>query len=342
MQHIAIDLGGRESQVCVRSATGEIVEESKQPTSKLERFFREREKARVILETCAEAFRVADAALAEGHEVRVVPATLVRSLGVGEHGIKTDKRDARKLSEVSCRIDLPTVHVPSMTSREQRAICRQREALVQARTLLVNSVRGYLRTQLLRPRSGGTETFPKRVRKLLETRPEGLSESLERMLKSIECLTEQIELANKELAQIADVDPICQTLISHPGVGPVTSVLFRAKVDRIERFPNAHKLESCLGLTAGENSSSQRQQRTGITKAGSPQLRWVLVQAAWSLWRTRPEDPMVLWAQQVAKRRGRQVAIVALARKMVGVLYAMWRDGTTYDPSRAAKAVSKA
>ena len=100
-------------------------------------------ESRVILETCAEAFSVADAVLGLGHEVRVVPATLVRSLGVGARGIKTDVRDARILSEVSCRIDLPSVHVPTELARERRSTCGMREELVASRTALVSCVRGW-------------------------------------------------------------------------------------------------------------------------------------------------------------------------------------------------------
>jgi transposase len=110
MQHVAIDLGGRESQVCIRNEAGKIVQETKVATRKLAAFFKQQPSSRVVLETCAEAFRVADLALERGHEVRVVPATLVRSLGVGARSTKTDRRDAQVLSEVSCRIDLPSVH----------------------------------------------------------------------------------------------------------------------------------------------------------------------------------------------------------------------------------------
>lgn len=117
MEHVAIDLGGRESQVCIRAATGDVLLKRKVETSKLPAFLKRRAKSRVILETCAEAFRIADQALELGHEVRVVPATLVRSLGVGHRGIKTDRRDALALSEVSCRIDLPSVHIRSQRSR---------------------------------------------------------------------------------------------------------------------------------------------------------------------------------------------------------------------------------
>jgi transposase len=82
VEHVAIDLGGRESQVCIRNGTGGIVLEERVSTAKLRRFL-DRPKARVILETCSETFGAADLALEYGHDVRVVPASLVKSLGVG-------------------------------------------------------------------------------------------------------------------------------------------------------------------------------------------------------------------------------------------------------------------
>jgi transposase len=127
MDHVAIDLGGRRSQVCVRSSDGKIVEEKRLDTARLREFLEKKEKSRVIVETCAEAFGVADIALELGHEARVVPATLVRTLGVGARRTKTDQRDAQVLSEVSCRIDLPPVsisfglHPPSRRSLRQAA-----------------------------------------------------------------------------------------------------------------------------------------------------------------------------------------------------------------------------
>ena len=159
MQHIAVDLGKRESQVCVRSGDGAILHESRIPTSSLARFFKKQPHSRVILETCAEAFCVTDQALAQEHEVRVVPATLVKTLGVGARRVKTDVRDARVLSEVSTRIDLPSVHVPSDVARERRTICGMREQLIGACVSLINCVRGWARGQLIKIRSGETITF---------------------------------------------------------------------------------------------------------------------------------------------------------------------------------------
>jgi transposase len=336
MKHIAIDLGGMESQVCVRDPDGSLQLEGKRRTRDLDLFLKSHEKSRVIVETSAEAFKVADAALAAGHEVRVVPATLVKSLGVGSRRTKTDIRDAEILSEVSCRIDLPSVHIPSEVARHRRSLCALRETLVSARTQLINSVRGYLRTQLVRAPTGNTDTFPHRVRKVLERRPEGCPMMVERLLVSLDTLNDQIALADEELEQLAEADPICQQLMTTPGVGPVTAVRFVAALDRIDRFESAHKVEAYLGLTPGENSSSTRQRRTGITKAGPPQVRWTLTQAAWCLWRTRPQDRNVLWAQEIAKKKGRPIAIVALTRKLAGILFALWRDRSTYDPAHRA------
>jgi len=335
MQHIGIDLGGKESQVCVRTPEGEIVQEGKVVTRDLGRLLKRQPQSRVVLETCSEAFSVADAALELEHEVRVVPATLVRSLGVGARGIKTDLRDARTLSEVSCRIDLPSVHVPTELARQRRTMCGMREELVRSRTALVNCVRGWTRTQLLKIRGGHPETFPQRMRAAALARADGLPEYAERVLVVIDSLNEQIALADQELKQLALRDPLCERLMSVPGVGPVTSLRFAAAIDDVSRFPSAHSVQAFLGLTPGEHSSSERKHRTGITKAGPAPVRRVLVQAAWNLRRYRPADPTTQWAAEIEKRRGKHIATVAVARKLAGVLYALWRDGTRYEANHA-------
>ena len=123
-----------------------------------------------------------------------------------------------------------------------------------------------------------------------------------------------------------------------PGIGPMTSLCFVSVVDTFERFHDAHALESYLGLTPGESSSSLRVMRTGITKAGPAMMRHYLTQAALTLRRTRPREPICCWAQEIAKRRGKQIAVIATARKLAGVLFAMLRDKTSYQASRTSTA----
>lgn len=338
MEHVAIDLGGRESQVCVRAADGTVVEERRLATGGLAAYLGKRPRSRVVLETCAEGFAVADAALELGHEVRVVPGTLVRSLGVGAHGVKNDRRDAQVLSEVSCRIDLPSVHIPSADARRRKTVVAMREALVTSRTQLINSVRGYLRSLTVRVGGRSPTSFAERVRTLFAETGAEVPSFVARQLEVIELLTTQIRQADRALTTEAENDGVCRRLMGVPGVGPVTAVSFVAAVDRVDRFPDAHKLESYFGLVPGERSSSDRRHVTGITKAGSPRMRYLLVQAAWSAMLCRHHDPLQLWALEVQKRRGRKAAVTALARKLVGILYALWRDGTTYDPCRGAAA----
>ena len=338
MEHIAIDLGGRESQICVRASDGTVLAEERWPTGSLKKYLARRPKSRVVVESCAEAFSVAEAAEECGHEVNVVPATLVRALGVGARGLKTDVRDVRNLSEVSCRMArLPAVHIPAKASRERKPLCSLRENLVEVRTKLANGVRGWLRSEGLRsPRVGQPERLWLRVQEHLKQRDRVMPGYVERNLKAINFLTEQIEEADRELGATAKADPTCRRLMTVPGVGPVTAVRFAGAVDQVERFPNSHALESYVGLVPGENSSSERKRITGLTKAGARKLRWTLIQAAWSARRCRRNDPMVAWALQVEARRGKFVATVALARKMTGILYAIWRDGSTYHANRGS------
>jgi transposase len=339
MEHVAIDLGARTSQICVRSADGQILEEKRWPTKDLDTYLAGRPTSRVIVETCAEAFCVADAARKLGHETRVVPATLVKTLGVGARRLKTDLRDARALSEVSSRIDLPSVHIPRTESRDRKTMCGMREALIGARTKIINTVRGWLRSRGRRIERGGKASLRQRVEVAWEGQ---LPSYVDRQLKLIEVLNTQIAEADAEVKSWATADETCTRLMTVPGVGPLTALRFVAALDDVRRFESAHQVESYLGLVPGESSSSERQQRLSITKAGPRALRWVLVQAAWALHLRcrRPEAiPLQLWAHRIEQRRGRRTAIIALARKLAGILFALWRDGSVYEGSRGAKMI---
>src|SRR4051812_16103542 len=191
MDHIGIDLGDKESQVCVRTSAGTIIEEVRCRTTDLGAWLSRRASSRVVVETCTEAFRVAAIAQRHGHEVRVVAATLVRALGVGQRGLKNDERDARTLSEASCRIDLPSVHIPTVVSQEVKAICVSRESLVRMRTVLVNRVRSYLRSRIGERLRATPDTLPAKVRRALLDDPEGLPAHLERLLVVLETLRVQ-------------------------------------------------------------------------------------------------------------------------------------------------------
>jgi len=331
MNHLAVDLGSKQSQVCERSPQGDVLREARLKNSLLKAFFAQQPKSQVVLESCAEAFTVASWAKEAGHEVVVVPSTLAPALGVGARGVKTDKRDAQNLSLASCRMaQLPAVHQPGVVAKSIRSELASRALLVRMRTMAINHVRGYLRQALLRPKSGATRSFLKRVRELLLAQEEGIPQHLELVLGQVELLNQQLAAADRALMEIAKNDAVCQRLMTVPGVGPVTAAVFRATVDDVSRFANAQLLRSYLGLTPKEDSSGERQHRGGISKAGNSMARWALIQAAWAAWRTAPGEPMVRWAKELAMRKPKGVAIVALARKLAGILYAVWRDDSVY------------
>ena len=145
---------------------------------------------------------------------------------------------------------------------------------------------------------------------------------------------------NAQLSELAESNETCRLLMTAPGVGPVVAARMVSAVDDISRFKTAHALESYLGLTPGERSSGQTQRRTGLTKAGPTAVRSALVQGCWTILRVYKDEPMHAWAMQVAERRGKKVAVCALARKLVGILFAMWRDNTPYDSTRQRSEVT--
>lgn len=342
MHHAAIDLGSRESQICIRQPDGTIVEERKHPTRKLPEVFKTWPASRVVMEASAEAFKIADAALAAGHQVRVVPGKLVRLLGVGDRGVKNDQQDARHLSKASWQTDVPSVHIPSAAAREIKSFCGARDVLVATQRNLSNNVRGWLRTQLWKLPGGTMVTLPERLRTHARASGRELPEHIERQLTMLTQVTEQVQAANKQARRLAKEHPVCRRLMTVPGVGPITSLRFVAAIDDPSRFATAHRVQSYVGLTPGEHSSGGGGSKTGggkrgITKAGPSELRRCLVQAAWSVMLARRSHPMLEWVRQIAQRRSRPVAVVALARKLAGILFAIWRDGTTYEANHAAR-----
>ncbi|MGH7819911.1 MAG: IS110 family transposase, partial [Candidatus Binatia bacterium] len=151
-----------------------------------------------------------------------------------------------------------------------------------------------------------------------------------------EKLNEQIRAADDRMARRGKEDAVVRRLCTAPGVGIVTAAAYRATLDEAGRFRGAHQVQSYLGLVPREMSSGEKQHRGRITKSGNARARWLLVEAAWAVSRSRTAETAALraWAQRIASRRGKRVAMVALARKLAGILFAMWRDGTSFEPRK--------
>jgi transposase len=151
------------------------------------------------------------------------------------------------------------------------------------------------------------------------------------LLEIIEQLDVKLAVLELQLEQECADEPVIQQLMTVPSVGVVTAAAFVSVIDDARRFTSARKVGAYLGMVPSEKSSSDRRRLGSITKQGNSYLRSLLVEASWGIMRRSDDDPLHRWAEAVAKRRGKNVAVVALARRLAGVLWAMWRNGTVYD-----------
>jgi transposase len=165
-----------------------------------------------------------------------------------------------------------------------------------------------------------------------------LAETLDPLRRTVETLTTEIDGVDRRLATHAATDPVVQRLRTVPGVGPVVALTFRAFVDDVSRFTQAGQVSAAIGLVPREDSSAERRHRGHITKAGPPELRSLLVQAAWGCWRSHRSASLRAWVDRLAARRGRRIAVVALARRLSRILYAVWRDQSVFDAATLAAA----
>ena len=333
MEHVGIDLGASRSAICVVSSEGGVLLERSIRTLEIESFLAKRPRGRVAIESCAESRLVALRARKQGHDVRVVPAVFVRSLGIGARRIKTDKRDAQHLAIASFRLgdELPQIHVRTNESAAIQDLVRARSSLVSQRTMAINFVRAQLRKALLGtgPRRSA-KAFCTGVRAIL-----GKDTTLEvdAHLATIDVLNEQIEGLERRMKQVSEASEPATRLRKITGVGPIVSLAFLAAVADPKRFSSGSHLASYIGLSPGENTTGGKVRRTGIIAAGQRQVRGLLVQAAHSMLNARKtREPMAQWALEIERRRGRNVAVCALARRLAIVMWAMLRDGTRYDP----------
>jgi transposase len=210
-----------------------------------------------------------------------------------------------------------------------------RETIVATRSKYIHVVRSLLRQHGVHVRACASSALVCRVRELdLDA---AIGAQVEPLLQLLEATEAQIRAADRGLGELSESDPAVRRLSTVPGVGPVTAATFVAVVDRAERFGHASELRAYLGLVPSEYSSGDNQHRGHLTKAGNRRLRSLLVEAAWCMLRhPRPEsESLRAWALAIAVRRGKRIAAVALARKLAGVLYAMWRDGTRFGERRS-------
>jgi transposase len=288
----------------------------------------------VLVESSTESEWVAQYLEGLGHELVVADPNYAPMYGERNRRVKTDRRDAEALFEANRLGIYREAHRRSREQRDVTALLKVRDSLVRTRTRWINLVRSLLRREGLRTRSGGSASFVDRVDEL-ELTPQ-LRAEVRPVLELLGPVNEQLASLDRLIVELKKGDERLARLQTTPAIGAVTSAAFLAVIDDVGRFPRAHAVESYLGLVPSEWSSSEKKLRGRITKTGDSRVRWLLVEAGWTIMRSRRLEcqPLRSWAEGVAARRGRKVAAVALARRLAGILYAMLRDGTDYNPTQ--------
>jgi transposase len=341
MRKVGLDLGARHIALC-EVAEGVVVRRATvRRLQELEPILGSQTAgAQVAFEACREGWHVHDVLTGWGKEPVMLDTTRVRQIGVGQHGRKNDALDAEAIAMALDAGRVPMAHVLSPERRVLRAKLSVRSELVEMRARQVTLLRGLARAEGILVSSSSTDGF---LQKLQQASLSPATRTL--MAPLVATLTvaqEQLAAMDKEIARVAKGDPIIRLCATAPGVALIVAATFVSVIDEAKRFRNAHAVSAYLGLVPGENTTGGKRRLGSITKHGNMHARSMLVQSAWQILRAGDaDDPLRRWADALAKTRGKKIAAVALARRLAGVLWAMWRDGTVYDPGMQARESAK-
>jgi transposase len=362
-QIVAIDLGKFNSVVCLfdpANGTHRFQSLATTPTSihdllaSLIRTPADAASVLVVFETCEVCGWVHDVATALGFPVAVANPcheawrwTKVKR--------KTDKDDALKLARMAHLGELPTVYMPPPAMRQRRRLVHHRHALVHRRTAVKNQVRSIFAQQgLPLPARGKAWTKAGVAQLTAESRPLGDCGELDlwRGRLSVELallasLDKQLAIVESKLEAIGAADDRVTLLTTVPGVGRCLAEAVVCHLDDVSRFPSAAAVAGYAGLVPKQMESGQMKRSGRITRHGPSLLRGMLVEVAWMVYRHNA------WARDFVTRvsrgvKGRKkIAIVALARKLLVILWSMlkhkqsWREpvgAETTTPATAALA----
>lgn len=244
---------------------------------------------------------------------------------------KTDKNDARGIAQVVRSGWYSPVHMKSRESHYERALLVSRKTILRKCIDLENEIRGLFKVFGIRlPAALGHHRFDETVRPIIEA-DDGLSHALLPMLEARGVLLDTFHELDKRVKDKARKDPVCELLMSTPGVGAITALNFKAAIDDPSRFSSSRIVGAHFGLTPRRFQSGEMDNQGRISRAGDAEVRAALYSAANSLL-TRCKHPssLKIWGLRLMKTKGRRRATVAVARKLAVILHRMWVDGEEF------------
>lgn len=341
---IGLDVGDRYTAVCVLDATGDVTETARVRTTPaaLDQRLRAGSTGRVVLETGTHSPWLSRLAAACGHEVIVAQARRLRI--ISENISKSDDVDAETLARVG-RLD-PTLLAPvqhrTADTQAQLAVLRARDAVVRTRTLLINHVRGAVKTVGARVPACSAPSF---ARKAGPSLPAALRPALAPVVEQIQALTQQIGAYDHAIEHVAATAyPVTAQLQQIRGVGALTALCYVLVLEDPARFRTSRAAGAYLGLRPRRDQSGARDRQLHITKTGDALLRKLLIQSGqYMLGPFGGDCDLRRWGLALAGRGGKAAkkrAVVAVARKLAVLLHRLWNTGVVYEPLHQATRVA--
>ena len=338
-----LDLGDKYSYLCLLDTdTGEVIEEGRvrtTPEALRRRFASERPPMRVAIEAGTHSPWVSRLLEECAHEVLVANTRKLRLIYANKR--KTDEIDAENLARLA-RVD-PKLLYPlkhrGEDSQAHMAVVRSREALVGARTQLVNHVRGAVKSFGARLPKCPAVSFHKRAPEHL---PEALLPALGPILEQIGSLTQRIRDYDRRLETISkERYPETELLRQVEGIGSLTALTFVLTLEDPYRFERSRSVGAYLGLVPATERSGDRDPQKRISKEGDEMLRKLLVGGAhYILGPFGSDSDLRRHGEKIASRGGKNAkkrAVVAVARKLSVLLHRLWVNGEVYEPLRNAQ-----
>ncbi len=333
---VGLDLGDRYSQLCVVNQGGEMLEQGRVATTvtAMRKRFERMAPARIALEAGTPSPWVSRLLEEVGHEVLVANARKLRM--IYDSDSKNDRADAETLARVA-RMDaklLGAIRHRKEETQVDLAVIRSRDALIKARTQLINHVRGMMKSVGGRLPKSSTPSFHKKAAGGI---PELIKSALVPILETLEKISQQIQNYDRQIEQLSrEKYPETKLLTEVNGIGNLTALTYVLTLENPHRFERSRAVGSFLGLRPRQGDSGKQQPQLRITKAGDPLLRRLLVNSAQYLLGHFGQDcDLRRWGLELAKRGGKNAkkrAAVAVARKLAVLLHRLWSRGEVYDP----------
>ena len=335
---VGLDVGDRSIELCILDSDGEVQERSRLPNrmAALQVRFQGSAPMRVVLETGKHSPWISRALESWGHEVLVANARRVHLIGRDHR--KNDASDAEtlaRLGRMDPRLLRPIRHRGEVT-QAGLSFLRARDALVRSRTLQINVVRGLIKSAGGSVPKCSAESFHRRAAEAL---PPELSPALVPLLEIIGMLTAKITQMEQEIERLCEERyPETRLLRQIKGVGPITALAFVLVLEDPQRFATSRSVGAYLGLVPRQRTSGDSDPQLRVTKTGDRMLRRLLVQSAqYILGPFGPDCDLRRYGERIALRGGmnaKKRAVVAVARKLSSLLFALWTSGSVYEPLR--------